>query len=651
MVNTIGHNKNQNGIKTEFVTTTNKPSSNTILLFLILLLAAILRFWNYTNIPYLHDELSALARTQYNSVQDVITYGVEINDTHPPGVQLFLYFWTNLFGTNEMVVKFPFILCGLFSILLTYFIAKKWFNTSVALIVASFMATIQYTVTYSQLIRPYSSGLFFSLLMVFCWNEFLFEPEHRKKWLLGYILSAACAAYNHHFALLFAFIVGISGIPFLTKTSWKPYLLSGVIIFLLYVPNLSILFYQLGMGGLGGPDGWLKKPEPGWLYMYLKYIFHFSYCMYALAGALLSLSIWLYSREINKTNKFRILCITWFFSSFLIQYFYSIYISAIIQYSTLIFVFPFLLIFLFSLFRELNNKQNTVIVFSILLIGTTTLAVTRKHFQVFYKQPFQQQLEATFESLDKINNKSDVTIQLFVPPYLKTFMKKHYSEKYNRKLDDTYYSTMSQYPTTKAFRAYVFSRKTNYFVAGALPTEYIQIIKEKYPYMLVKKEGVIASSYCFAKQKPENEITNEVMFKQQLVKEKHTLDSTQEFGQSFKFRLKDICYTRHTNINVAATLFSNDTLSNPMLVVAIEENGEVINWDGVPYFNYNNNKNQPNTLFFCSDLTGFDFKNHPDAELKIYIWNRDKKKLEIEDMELEVIKGNPFIYGLNEPID
>jgi uncharacterized membrane protein len=145
----------------------NKISTNSLLLFLILLLGSILRFWNFPNIPYMHDELSALGRLQYQCVQDVITYGVEINDTHPPGVQLFLYFWTNLFGTNEMIVKFPFILCGLFSILLTYKISKKWFNVSVGLIVASFMATIQYTIMYSQLIRPYSSGLFFCLLMVF----------------------------------------------------------------------------------------------------------------------------------------------------------------------------------------------------------------------------------------------------------------------------------------------------------------------------------------------------------------------------------------------------------------------------------------------------------------------------------------------------
>ena len=68
----------------------------------------------------MHDELSALGRVQYNSVQDVITYGVEINDTHPPGGQVFLYYWTSLFGTGEMIVKLPFLICGLLAVILVY---------------------------------------------------------------------------------------------------------------------------------------------------------------------------------------------------------------------------------------------------------------------------------------------------------------------------------------------------------------------------------------------------------------------------------------------------------------------------------------------------------------------------------------------------
>jgi uncharacterized membrane protein len=44
----------------------NKYNTNTILLSATLTVAAILRFWNYSEMPYMHDELSALARTDFN---------------------------------------------------------------------------------------------------------------------------------------------------------------------------------------------------------------------------------------------------------------------------------------------------------------------------------------------------------------------------------------------------------------------------------------------------------------------------------------------------------------------------------------------------------------------------------------------------------
>lgn len=599
----------------------------------------------------MHDELSALGRVQYNSVQDVITYGVEINDTHPPGVQVFLYYWTSLFGTGEMIVKLPFLICGLLTVILVYKISKNWFTTSVGLIASSFVAVMQYMIIYSQLARPYSTGVFFCLLMVYCWSKFLFESPHQKKWLVGYILSAVCCAYDHHFALLFAFIVGLSGIPFLTKNNWKSYILSGILICIAYLPNIPILLFQMSKGGLGGEGGWLAAPDSGWLYGYLKYIFHFSFWMYALAFILIVLSVFWYNKEISKTNKFRVLCITWFFSFFFIQYFYSIHVSAIIQFSTLIFAFPFLLIFLFSLFSELSVKKNALLVICILVIGTVSLANERKHFRLFYHQPYQQQIVTTQESLNRIKNPKDVTIELIVPPYLKGILTKHYLEKQKVRFDETHYGPISQHPTPKIFRAFVFSRSTHYFIAGNLPDEYVQIIKEKYPYLISKEEGFTYATYCFAREKPAREYPEEVLFSQELELKKNTMDSTEEFGQGFSFKFKDQVFSRHTLVTVSASLLTADTLSNPILVASIEENGQSIAWGGAEYFKFNTNKQLPNKLILCYPLTGFDFKKHPDAEIKIYVWNKDKRPLHVDHMNITMTRANAFIYGLYEPLD
>ena len=622
-----------------------------MLLFVILTVATILRFWNFSEMAFMHDELSALGRTKYTNLHDEIAYGVALYDTHPAGVQLFIYYWTKLFGINEMSVKFPFILFGLFSIIFAYKISEKWFNSSVGLIVASFMATMQYMVMYSQIARPYISGMFFSLVMVWCWTHYLFEPDDKgkTKWLTGYILSSALCAYDHHFALLFATVVGITGILFLKKNTLKGYILAGVSIFLLYIPHLKIFFFQLSKGGLGGPDGWLGKPDADWLFNYLKYTFHFSYWMYILGLLLVASSVLFRSNDLKIKQKFRIIAICWFLSVFFIEYYYSLFVNPIIQYSTLIFVFPFLLIFLFSLFGELNSRIKALIVIVILITGTYTLFFSRKHFCVFYKQPYQEQVKNTYKYLDMIKGKQDVTIELAIQPYYKEY----YFKKYNRRFHSGYYNPSSEKTDTKAFRKFVQKQTTNYFIAGNLPLDYIQIIKEKYPCIVNMEEGFTYSTYFFSSYKPINlnheHIISDYIF--DLSKGKNKINNGVEFGQSYSLKLKDIINDRHNIINVSALVSVPDSTSDPLIVVDIQENNKSIEWSGSEYFKFNNNSTNPNMVYLSKDLTSFNFKEHPDAVANIYIWNKDKKEVLIHNFKLTVTEGNHLIYSLYEPID
>lgn len=65
--------------------------NNYTLLFFIFIVAFTLRFYNFTAIPFTHDELSALFRTQFDNFQDLINDGIKF-DGHPSGVQLFFIF-------------------------------------------------------------------------------------------------------------------------------------------------------------------------------------------------------------------------------------------------------------------------------------------------------------------------------------------------------------------------------------------------------------------------------------------------------------------------------------------------------------------------------------------------------------------------------
>ncbi len=627
----------------------SKLSKDNILLIAILLIAAILRFWNFGNMPYMHDELSALSRTHFNSISELITNGAR-TDGHPIGIQVFLYYWTMLFGENEMIVKLPFILCGLASIFIAYKIATRWFNTSVALIVASFMAILQYMITYSEIARPYIPGVLFSLLMVWYWSNYLFnEDGKRNKALIGYVSFAVLCCYTHHFATLLTMVVAATGLFFLNKTNWKGYAIAIVSIVILYIPHISISLYQFSKGGLGGNDGWLGKPDPNWLLMYFQYAFHYSYGMYALLITLLVVSLIKYNNRIRETQKFRMICVVWFLAVFFIEYYYSLKVNPIIQFSTMIFVFPFLLMFLFSLTGELSTVFKTTLVSLIVIVGIVSLVVTRKHFQIFYHQPYQEQVTNTYKVLDQIGGEKNATIELLIPP----LYKEHYFKKYNREFESIYFNPFDSKIDTKAFRKFVNAQTTDYFIFGNPPLEYIQIIKEKYSYIYRKEEGFTYSFYCFAKQKPVNEIHEQIVSskKLDLTNGTNKMDSTMEYGPAFSEKLKNSTNSRHNILTISATLSSNDSTANPTIVADIQEDDNSLFWNGADYQNYNTNATGSNTMYWSKLLTDFNLKGYPRPQIKIYLWNRNKKNINVENVTLEVIKSNPVIYGLFEPLD
>src|SRR5690554_1470642 len=251
-----------------------KQRSNQWILIIILVISVVLRMFNFSDIPFTHDEFSALDRLDYDSFSALINEGVKI-DGHPAGVQVFLYYWTKLFGFSEQALKFPFIVFGILSVYLTYLIGKRWFNETVGLLSAATVSCLQFTVMFSQIARPYISGLLFSLLMVYYLTRLIQQPE-KKFWRNGFlfVIASTLCAYNHHFSLLFAAIVGISGAFFIKKQFLWRYVLLGLGIFILYIPHLSIFFYQLNLGGI---EAWLAKPEPDFVLHFISYIFNHSW--------------------------------------------------------------------------------------------------------------------------------------------------------------------------------------------------------------------------------------------------------------------------------------------------------------------------------------------------------------------------------------
>ncbi|HRD53586.1 MAG TPA: glycosyltransferase family 39 protein, partial [Flavobacteriales bacterium] len=190
------------------------------LLLVLVLLAAVLRFWDLPHLPYTHDELSAITRL-YPTLGQTITDGVIANDTHPPGVQVFEWVLARAFSLNEADMKLPFILMSLAAIVLLYRFASAWTGTGSALLLATLMASLQYSVFYGQLARPYAAGLFTTALLADQLTRWL-AFGHRKALIVS-ALAMVASGYVHHFSLLLAALMAFTGLLLASsakRTEW-----------------------------------------------------------------------------------------------------------------------------------------------------------------------------------------------------------------------------------------------------------------------------------------------------------------------------------------------------------------------------------------------------------------------------------------------
>ena len=647
----------------------NYLNINSGLLLLIVVVGSILRFYNYPELPYSFDEFSALFRTRFDNFRDLIYYGVKTTDTHPAGIQVFMYYWVQVFGESEMQVKFPFVLFGIFSILLAYKLGNKWFNPTVGLFTAIFLSVLQYPITYSQFARPYISGVFFSLLMVLFWTNIVFYPTKKRKInIIGFVLSSVACAYNHHFSLLLLGLVGLSGLFFLNKEHWKSYILSCLAVFILYIPHLPIFITQLNNGGV---EDWLKKPGPGFILDYFQYILHFSHLLIGLTLVLILSGIVFFTKKFRDTNKFRILALIWFLITFSIGYFYSVYVNAVLQYSVLIFVFPFLILFVFSFYRDLMPLFKTLVVLLFMSVAIYTLIFDRQHYTIMYNSAYKEILIEA-EKFQNKNEQSNIATAIYMPAKIRDY----YVNKLNINDSNFYYPDSLTY--LAQFRDFVKQQHAEYFVLGYSLTPGIEqklVVEEEYPYLIQKDGWFKGDFYVYAKKKPEDkyysspdsilfstintfdtlsegwedvvllyQLTDGSSYKNdQILRFNHEFEYSPEFTAS----LSDIISCKTNEIMISVDTYVPFSLVNPGLVCEFFIDDKLITWRSSNVIDYVNASEKRLKTHLGFRLTDIDI-DLDKASLLLYFWNQNFEVLYIDEFKMEVRVGNPKIYGLYE---
>ena len=620
----------------------HNPSSRRldyILIGVIVVVAAVLRLWKLGQVPFMHDEFSALLRTRFDNFHDFIQQGI-MPDSHPLGVEAFLWLWVRIFGWSEFWVKLPFALMGIGSVYLIYLIGRQWFNRKVGLFSAAFFAVSQFTVFYSQLARPYSAGLFFVLLMAWFWHKVVFGTKPTTRTYIGFALSAWACSLMQYFSIAEAGLIFLTGLFFLPKERRKAYWISGIGAVVLFAPTLPIFYQQLFVSGSIG--GWLPAPKASFLLDFIQYTMNYSTLFMFAVGIVILLPLILGKRD-KSCNPLRWAGLAWFIIPFVIAFVYSLLREPILQFSTLIFSYPFVIIVAFSLFqnRTMSPWQNALVVAAILFVGITSLVTTRRHYDLMYHQGFDQIAVKMHEDKERFGDRIQFATRTEIGEA---------AEFYQAQTDVENRVVFNRYSSLGEFHDWLAEHKEAPML-GFGWTDYISPEWEatavgNYPYVLGQKDW-FTSRYLTLSEDP---VEGSHYALTTIVDTIFQFVDWREWGKACTFSCDSLPDDIEA-LGIVAHIHNNNEINGCRLVVEVHDaaTDSVVLWhssqveDG--HFAAGDNVIATAVIFDSETLS-------PKGKtIKTFVWNTGKECFTLNKMSYYVTRKSRVLTGLYDPLN
>ncbi len=236
-------------------------------LILISIAGLLVRLYNVTAISLWHDEAFSALLIKYSWGEMVHRIGL---DVHPPMYYFFLRFWHYAFGDSLMSLRGMSIFFGVATIIAAYFLVKEIFNDKrLATVVALLVAVNPFQVQYVTEARMYTMGAFFAVLATYALVKALRNQKkyYDKKKLatkkdvavpyIVFAVSCGIMMLTHYYLLFTVAALGLYALWFHVKDyrfQFKRYgwlVLSGLIIFVSFLPWLKIFLFQFKQVGAG----------------------------------------------------------------------------------------------------------------------------------------------------------------------------------------------------------------------------------------------------------------------------------------------------------------------------------------------------------------------------------------------------------------
>ncbi len=202
------------------------------LLILVLLCGAGLRIYHLGRCNLWYDEATSVyAIKNFDRIH--LTF-------QPPLYHILLYFWTRVFGEGEFALRFLSLIFSVCSIYMIYKLGGLFFDKKIGLLSAFILSISPVHIWYAQEVREYSMLSFLVMVSVYLFIKAL--KEDRYYLWLWFVIASTLSLYTNYFYL---FLILASGSLLILKPYRpliKKWLISCIIILILFIPWLNVFF-------------------------------------------------------------------------------------------------------------------------------------------------------------------------------------------------------------------------------------------------------------------------------------------------------------------------------------------------------------------------------------------------------------------------
>jgi len=213
---------------------------------LIFLIAAIFRIAMLDKASGLwYDELVSYKQASQDSILQVILYTLN-TDVHLPLYQVFLHIWCKIFTFSDIALRSFSALCGILTVITSFFAGKELKNIKTGIITASIFALNSFFINYSQEVRMYAFLILLATLNILFTIRIKNNPNNKYNYIFHTLTSAALV---YTYTISFIYVLGLLFTLFvymktkLSRDYLKKYFISTASFLVFCIPLfLSLIF-------------------------------------------------------------------------------------------------------------------------------------------------------------------------------------------------------------------------------------------------------------------------------------------------------------------------------------------------------------------------------------------------------------------------